>query len=120
MHYVCVTQGKCALEAVQLVADLVKRRHCVTPPAVVRVLLVLRFEQVRPEDVAQQGKGGKGGKKKGGKKGGKNKGGVLGEVERDFAEAQAAPDAQEQALLQSQMLEVSCLSVMEEIYITQA
>ncbi|KAF8055732.1 noc3l [Scenedesmus sp. PABB004] len=48
-------QGKTALEAVQLVADLVRKRKCVLPPAVVDALLVLRFEAVTP--TAQGGAG---------------------------------------------------------------
>ena len=97
-------QGQSALEVLQLVADLVKQRKCSCPPAVVRCLLLLRFERVTSAEHQQelQGKRAKKKKKKGGKKGNK----VLEEVEKDFQEAEAGPNAEEQAMLQSQMLEV--------------
>lgn len=47
--------GKTSLEAMQLVADLVRKRKCVLSPDVVSSLLVLRFEQVTP--TAQGGEG---------------------------------------------------------------
>jgi hypothetical protein len=51
-------QGKSSLEAVQLVADLVKTRKCSVPPLVVSCLLVLRFEQVMPVSAGGEGAGG--------------------------------------------------------------
>jgi hypothetical protein len=51
-------QGKSSLEAVQLVADLVKTRKCSVPPLVVSCLLVLRFEQVTPVSAGGEGAGG--------------------------------------------------------------
>jgi len=50
-------QGKTSLEAVQLVADLVRQRRCVLPPAVVSCLLVLRFEAVTPTQQGGEGVG---------------------------------------------------------------
>lgn len=50
---------KAALDAVQLVADLVKRRKCVVAPEVVRCLAVLQFREVRRPgaDDEEEGKG---------------------------------------------------------------
>jgi hypothetical protein len=52
-----VTQGKTSLEAVQLVADLVRRKRCVLSPSVVSCLLVLRFEAVTPTQQGGEGVG---------------------------------------------------------------
>ena len=38
--------GEVATEAVQLVADLVKRRKCIVPPTCLDCLLTLRFSDV--------------------------------------------------------------------------
>lgn len=51
--------GKTSLEALQLVADLVRKRKCVVSPAVVSSLLVFRFEQVTPTAQGGEGVGGK-------------------------------------------------------------
>jgi hypothetical protein len=50
-------QGKTSLEAVQLVADLVRKQRCVVEPAVVGALLVLRFEAVTPTQQGGEGVG---------------------------------------------------------------
>ncbi|KAK9813219.1 hypothetical protein WJX72_010918 [[Myrmecia] bisecta] len=92
-------EGAIALEAVQLVADLVKRRKCICPPEVVRTLLVLKFGDVSREDVA------KAGKDKGGKKAKRKRKAKGDEVDQAFKEADAAPSLSERQRLQSQMLE---------------
>lgn len=48
--------GTVALEAVQLVADLIKKRKCVCPPDIVEVLLVMRFTEVKRPDPSQKEK----------------------------------------------------------------
>lgn len=50
-------QGKASLQAVQLVADLVRKRRCSLPPAVVSCLLVLRFQAVTPTSQGGEGAG---------------------------------------------------------------
>jgi hypothetical protein len=50
-------QGKTSLEAVQLVADLVRTKRCVVDPSVVSSLLVLRFEAVTPTQQGGEGVG---------------------------------------------------------------
>lgn len=52
-------QGNTSLEAVQLVADLIRKRKCNVAPLVVSSLLVLRFEQVTPTAQGGEGVGGK-------------------------------------------------------------
>jgi hypothetical protein len=90
--------GPAALEAVQLVADLVRRRKCAAPARVVESLLAMRLRDVpRPEPDAA-GKGKAPPKKKRKKK--------KGQLEKDLAEADAGPDPREQAALQSRLLEV--------------
>lgn len=56
LSLVCV-QGKTSLEAVQLVADLVRKKRCVVDPAVVGALLVMRFEAVTPTQQGGEGVG---------------------------------------------------------------
>lgn len=51
-------QGTTSLEAVQLVADLVRKKKCAAPPLVVSSLLVLRFDQVKPVSAGGEGAGG--------------------------------------------------------------
>lgn len=43
--------GDVMLQAVQLVADLVRQRRCVCDPDVVRALLVLQFKDITKADV---------------------------------------------------------------------
>jgi hypothetical protein len=78
-------QGRMALDAVQLIADLVRMRKCCCPPEVVRTLLVLRFTEVRAPVGADAAKG-RGGPGKGKSKGKKRKGD---EVDLAFKEAEA-------------------------------
>ncbi|GIL50260.1 hypothetical protein Vafri_6478 [Volvox africanus] len=100
--------GKAALEAVQLVADLIRTRKCVAPPEMVRTLSVLRFR-----DVTRPGQGGNedeeaGGKRKKGHKAEKRDAKRRkkdDEVARAFKESAAGPDKEEAARLQSSMLE---------------
>ncbi|GLI63195.1 hypothetical protein VaNZ11_006093 [Volvox africanus] len=100
--------GRAALEAVQLVADLIRKRKCVAPPELVRTLSVLRFR-----DVARPGHGGDEDEEAGGKR---RKGGKAekrdakrrkkeDDVARAFKESAAGPDKEEAARLQSSMLE---------------
>jgi nucleolar complex protein 3 len=51
--------GKPALEALQLVADLVRRRKCAAPARVMEALLVLKLREVPPPSADD--KGGSGG-----------------------------------------------------------
>jgi hypothetical protein len=60
-------QCRTALEAVQLVADLVRKRRCVLPASVVQCLLVLRFAAVTPTSQGGEGAGRAGATKNGGK-----------------------------------------------------
>ncbi|GIL93115.1 hypothetical protein Vretifemale_20565 [Volvox reticuliferus] len=100
--------GRAALEAVQLVADLIRKRKCVAHPEVVRTLSVLRFR-----DVARPGQGEDedeeaGGKRKKGRKAEKRdvkRRKKEDDVARAFKEAAAGPDKEEAARLQSSMLE---------------
>ncbi|KAG2451742.1 hypothetical protein HYH02_003522 [Chlamydomonas schloesseri] len=98
--------GRAALEAVQLVADLIKRRKCVVPPEVVRTLAVLRFRDVirakAGEDQEEEGRRKKG--KKAEKRDVKRRR-KEDEVSRAFKEANAGPDQAELAKQQSLMLE---------------
>ncbi|KAF6266173.1 CBF/Mak21 family-domain-containing protein [Scenedesmus sp. NREL 46B-D3] len=96
-------QGTSSLEAVQLVADLVKTRKCSVPPAVVSCLLVLRFEQVTPVSAGGEGAGGGKAKKLGKKAARRAKRKT--DLDKEFEEAEAGPDLAQLALLQSQMLE---------------
>ncbi|MEW5302585.1 MAG: hypothetical protein WDW36_005354 [Sanguina aurantia] len=92
--------GSVALEAVQLVADLVRRRKCAAPAEVVTSLLGLRFNAVRR---LPEGKIKKGGKSAGkGKKGKKVK---EDEVAASFKESAATLESEQNAITQSQMLE---------------
>jgi len=103
------TAGRAALECVQLVADLVKRRKCVCAPAIVRSLLVLNLREAKRPEAGEGGRRGKKGaakKEAAGKKGAaKKKGREADDVDRAFAEAEMAPDAAELAVVQSQTLE---------------
>ncbi|KAL6761314.1 nucleolar complex-associated protein-domain-containing protein [Haematococcus lacustris] len=100
------TSGKVALEAVQLVADLVRTRRCVCPPQVVQALSVLRFTEVTRRDPAEDGKRAKPTPKKGAKAPVKRpRSAIDEEVDRDFKESEAATDRRTVAALQSRMLE---------------
>jgi len=101
-RWVLLLQNKTSLEAVQLVADLVRKRKCLLPPAVVSSLLVLRLEQVAPTSQGGQGVGGRQGQHKKAHKKKRKKS----DLDKDFEEGEAGPDLRELALLQSQMLEV--------------
>jgi len=50
-----VGDGNLARDAVQLVADLVKRRKCVAPPETVEVLLGLTLRSAKASDVKSGG-----------------------------------------------------------------
>eukprot|EP00879_Flechtneria_rotunda_P030219 GHRR01032824.1.p1 GENE.GHRR01032824.1~~GHRR01032824.1.p1 ORF type:complete len:219 (+),score=44.44 GHRR01032824.1:162-818(+) len=54
---VLILQAKTSVEAVQLVADLVRKRQCSLSPRVVGCLLVLQFEQVTPTSQGGEGVG---------------------------------------------------------------
>jgi hypothetical protein len=107
-RWVLLLQNKTSLEAVQLVADLVRKRKCLLPPAVVSSLLVLRLEQVAPTSQGGQGVGGRQGQHKKAHKKKRKKS----DLDKDFEEGEAGPDLRELALLQSQMLEVRMRRVM--------
>ncbi|GLC45484.1 hypothetical protein PLESTB_000319100 [Pleodorina starrii] len=98
--------GRAALEAVQLIADMIRKRKCVAPPELVRTLSVLRFRDVaRPgrEDEEEEG-----GKRKKGRKAEKRDAKRRrkdDDVARAFKESSAGPDKEELARLQSSMLE---------------
>jgi nucleolar complex protein 3 len=97
--------GSPALEALQLVADLVRKKNCGTQARVVEVLLVLKLKEVAPPP-ADDGTG-KGGAAPAKKKRRKKKG----QLERDLEEGEAGPDREEQARLQTKILEVRGLAV---------
>ncbi|GMH33808.1 hypothetical protein BSKO_01642 [Bryopsis sp. KO-2023] len=91
------TEGKIAVEAVQLVGDLVKRRKCQCPPEVLHSLMGLTFPDINlanndDEDLKKQKK-----KKKKSKKGD--------DVEKTFKAADGDPDRERKAALQSQTVE---------------
>ena len=89
--------GQAAVEAVQLVADLVKRRKCVAPPEVVGALLELSFPEILSgEDFAAARLARKKKKKKDKKKD---------EVDKGFKEAQAVVDRDTRRYQQSTTLE---------------
>lgn len=89
--------GQAAVEAVQLVADLVKRRKCVAPPEVVGALLELSFPEIfSGEDFAAARLARKKKKKKDKKKD---------EVDKGFKEAQAVVDRDTRRYQQSTTLE---------------
>ncbi|KAG2441809.1 hypothetical protein HXX76_003419 [Chlamydomonas incerta] len=98
--------GRAALEAVQLIADLIKRRKCAVPPEVIRTLSVLRFRDVirakAGEDQDEEGRRKKG--KKAEKRDVKRRR-KEDDVARAFKEANAGPDTAELAKQQSLMLE---------------
>ena len=48
-------EGSASREAVQLIADLVKRRKCVCPPAVVSMLLSLQLSEAEASNVKAEG-----------------------------------------------------------------
>ncbi|KAI8469899.1 MAG: nucleolar complex-associated protein-domain-containing protein [Monoraphidium minutum] len=113
------------LEALQLAADLVRRRKCGAPARVVEALLVLKLREAAPpgpdggrgpaagltparvveallvlklREAAPPGPGGKAPPKKARKR-------KKDQLERDLEEGEAGPDPHEQAALQSKMLE---------------
>ena len=89
--------GQAALEAVQLVADLVKRRKCVAPPEVVHSLLRLSFPEILSgEDFAKARLARKKKKKKDKKKD---------DVDKGFKEAQGVVDRDTRRYQQSTILE---------------
>lgn len=91
--------GQLALDAVQLVADLVKRRNCVTPPEVVECLLKLEFVDILSGEDFELAKAAR--KKFRRKKRRENKD----EVNRAFREAQAMVDKDTRRYHQSATLE---------------
>ena len=48
-------EGTASREAVQLIADLVKRRKCVCPPAVVAMLFSLQLSEAEASNVKAEG-----------------------------------------------------------------
>ncbi|KAG2485768.1 hypothetical protein HYH03_015482 [Edaphochlamys debaryana] len=96
--------GKAGLEAVQLVADLVRKRKCVAPPELVRALTVLRFREVKRKAPEEEEEGRKRKGKKAEKRDVKRRR-KEDEVARAFKESQAGPDREELARQQSAMLE---------------
>lgn len=91
--------GQLALDSVQLVADLVKRRNCVTPPEVVECLLKLEFTDLLSGEDFEVAKAAR--KKYRRKKRRENKD----EVNRAFKEAQAMVDKDTRRYHQSATLE---------------
>ncbi|KAA6426215.1 MAG: hypothetical protein FRX49_04067, partial [Trebouxia sp. A1-2] len=91
-------EGKVAVESVQLVADLIKRRKCACPAEMVTTLLVLKLKDAEHQSVSK-------GKKKGVKTKGKSKKTRRAdEVEKAFKEADASADRAAARVTQSQML----------------
>eukprot|EP00887_Chlorella_sp_A99_P004044 scaffold11.g4044.t1 len=90
-------EGGVTAEAVQLVADLVRRRKCVAPPAVVRALLGARVSQLTSAADFEEARRARKKRKKGKK--------ARDEVDQAFLEAQAHADAAAQRANQSAMLE---------------
>jgi nucleolar complex protein 3 len=89
--------GAAAVEAVQLVADLVRRRRCVAPPEVVSCLLGLTFPEIASGEDFEAAKRSRKAKKK--VKKGKD------DVSRAFLEAQAVADKDQRRGQQSAALE---------------
>ncbi|KAL0026860.1 hypothetical protein WJX77_007364 [Trebouxia sp. C0004] len=91
-------EGSVAVEAVQLVADLIRRRKCACPAEMVTTLLVLKLKDAEHQSVSK-------GKKKGVKTKGKSKKTRRAdEVEKAFKEADASADRAAARVTQSQML----------------
>ncbi|EFJ44448.1 hypothetical protein VOLCADRAFT_121316 [Volvox carteri f. nagariensis] len=100
--------GKAALEAVQLIADMIRKRKCVAPPETVRTLSVLKFLDVVRQGGGEDEEAGPGGKRKKGRKAEKRdakRRRKEDDVTRTFKESSAGPDREEMARIQSSMLE---------------
>jgi len=93
-------EGQIAMEAVQLVADLVKKRSCRMPPDVVWAMLNISVTEVI-ERLKEAAKGGKIKKLK--KKKGKTD--EERQLEKDFRESAAEVDVRTKVRLQSRMLD---------------
>jgi len=92
------------MEAVQLVADLVKRRKCRCPPDLAWALLQIRVNEVSREELERLKEAAKGGKiKKGKKKKGKTE--EERQLEKDFRESSGQVDVRVRVRLQSRMLD---------------
>lgn len=90
--------GQTSVEAVQLIADLVRRRKCAAPPEVVSCLLSLEFPEITSGEDFKAARDTKKKKKKG-KKGKRD------EVDRAFEEAAAVTDLATRRHQQSSVLE---------------
>ncbi|KAK9865833.1 hypothetical protein WJX84_002937, partial [Apatococcus fuscideae] len=92
--------GSLSLTAVQLIADLVRRKNCTCPPHVVAILLSVNVGEVTLMDKADDGKG-----KHKAKRRKKEKKAKKDDVAAAFKEADAGPDVAATRLAQSATLE---------------
>jgi nucleolar complex protein 3 len=90
-------------EAVQLLADMLKRRKCICSPEVMTPLLSLQFTDITSAEDFEATRERSSSKKKKKKK--KKKNGIKDEVDRDFQEAQAVVDLDSRKKAQSATIE---------------